>query len=89
MLYKKLIVHKMKASSAKLFLEYTVIEIKSLVEVFDCLQTYVFKAPIFAPKEKYGWREITQEEHDKAKALLKIYAKAKLLVNSFMAKQRT
>ncbi|GAA6169404.1 hypothetical protein [Sessilibacter corallicola] len=61
----------------KLLLKYVVIELRSLVEVFDRLQAIVMKTSIFDPNERQGWREITQEEHDQAKSLLKEYSKAK------------
>jgi hypothetical protein len=65
----------------KLLLKYIVIEVRSLVQVFDRLQAIVLKAPVFDPKERQGWREITAAEQDKAKALLKIYTKAKAETN--------
>lgn len=60
-----------------LILKYVVIELRSLIEVFDRLQGLVFDTPVFDPYEKQGWREITQEEQDKAKKLFKQYSKAK------------
>lgn len=61
----------------KLLLKYAVIEVRSLIDVFDRLQAIVMKAPTFDPREKHGWREITVEEKTKAKELLKRYSEAK------------
>ena len=61
----------------KLLLKYVVVELRSLIEVFDRLKIFVFEAPIFDPVERQGWREITQEEYDTAKILLKKYSEAK------------
>ena len=61
----------------KLILKYVVIEVRSLIEVFDKLQGIVMKAPTFDPSERSGWREITQEEKDKARILFKKYSQAK------------
>ncbi len=61
----------------KLLLKYLLIELRSLVEVFERLYSIAIKTPIFDPNERHGWREITQQEHDELKSLLKIYSKAK------------
>jgi hypothetical protein len=61
----------------KLLLKYVVVELRSLIEVFDRLQAIVMRAEIFDPNEKQGWRELTQEEYDEAKSLLKEYSNAK------------
>ncbi len=67
-----------------LLLKYIVIEVRSLVEVFDRLQSIVIKAPVFDPKERQGWREITSEEKNQAKILLKNYSKAKTQANQLI-----
>lgn len=61
----------------KLILKYVVVELRSLIEIVDRIQTHVIKTPVFDPKEKQGWREITQEEKDKTRSLFKEYSKAK------------
>lgn len=63
--------------SKKLLIKYAIIEVRSLIELFDRLQILAMKANIFDPKEKQGWREITDEEHKKTKELLKVYSLAK------------
>ncbi len=63
--------------SKQLLLKYAVIEVRSLIEVFDRLQGTVMKANIFNPRERQGWREITVEEKEKAKELFKAYSEAK------------
>lgn len=71
--------HKTIESShtKKLILKYVVIETRSLVDAFDRLQAITLKAPIFDPYKKQGWRELTKDEHEKARQLLKTYSKAK------------
>ncbi|MGY1490055.1 hypothetical protein ACW4YW_11620 [Methylobacillus pratensis] len=61
----------------KLLLKYVVIEVRSLIEVFDRLQAIVMRAPTFDPRERQGWREITVEEKEQAKELLRSYTEAK------------
>lgn len=61
----------------KLLLKYAVIEVRSLIEVFDRLQAIVMKAGTFDPRERHGWREITVEEREEAKELLKGYSESK------------
>jgi hypothetical protein len=63
--------------SKKLLLKYAVIEVRSIVEVFDRLQAIVMRTPTFDSKERQGWREITVREKEKAKELLKKYSHAK------------
>lgn len=77
-----LVLVKLRNSSSddyckKLLLKYAVIEVRSLIELFDRLRSLVMKANIFDPKERQGWREVTAEEHEKVKELLKDYSSAK------------
>lgn len=74
---KKLYENSKNEYVKKLLLKYVVVEARSLIEVFDRLQGFVFKAPVFDPTERPGWREITQTESDTARRLLKDYSKAK------------
>jgi hypothetical protein len=69
------------AYSQKLLLRYAVIEVRSLIEVFDRLQAIVMQASTFDPRTRQGWREITVEEKEKAKELLKPYSEAKKQVS--------
>jgi hypothetical protein len=61
----------------KLILKYVLIELRSLIEVFDKLASRAMSAGVFDPNERQGWREITVEEHEKTKQLLKNYSLAK------------
>lgn len=63
--------------SKRLLLKYGIVEVRSLIEVFDRLQSIVMKANTFDPRERQGWREITAEEKEKAKELFKAYSEAK------------
>lgn len=65
----------------KLLLKYAVIEVRSLIDVFDRLQAVVMQAPTFNSREKQGWREITVGEKEEAKKLLKPYSEAKKQVS--------
>jgi len=61
----------------QLVLKYVVIEVRSLIDVFDRLASLAMKAPVFDPSERQGWREITEDEREKVASLLKEYSKAK------------
>ena len=63
--------------SRKLLVKYLIIELRSLMEVFDRLQGYVMKAEVFDPAVKCAYRGLTQSEHAKAKELFKEYSLAK------------
>jgi hypothetical protein len=72
----------------QLFLKYVVIEVRSLIDVFDRLQGIVMKAPVFDPKKRSGWREITIQERDTAKGLFRKYTKAKASTSQSIIKIR-
>lgn len=72
----------------QLTLKYVVIEVRSLIQVFDRLATITMRTPVFNPNERQGWREITQEERDKTAALLKEYSKAKSQVSKMIIEVR-
>jgi hypothetical protein len=57
----------------KLLLKYVVIEVRSIIQLIDRLQSLVMKTPTFNPREKQGWREITEEEREESKLLFAIY----------------
>lgn len=63
--------------SKKLLLKYVVIELRSLIQVVDKIQSHVMRSEVFDPKERQGWREVTKEERDEAKELFKAYSKSK------------
>jgi hypothetical protein len=65
------------AYSKKLMLKYVLVELRSFLKLFDRLQSIVMKTPIFDPKEKHGYREITKEEREKARILFDEYSTAK------------
>ncbi|MQM38730.1 hypothetical protein KBTX_02749 [wastewater metagenome] len=69
------------AYTKKLFLRYAVIEVRSLIQVFDRMQVIVMQAPTFDPRERHGWRELTTEEKEQAKELFKPYSEAKKAVS--------
>lgn len=68
----------------QLALKYVVIEVRSLIQVFDRLASIAMKAPVFDPQERQGWREITRQEKDQVTALLKEYTKAKAKVGQMI-----
>ncbi len=72
----------------QLILKYAVIEVRSLIEVFDRLAAIAMKASVFDPQERQGWREITKEEREKTAHLLKIYSKAKAQVGQMISAVR-
>lgn len=61
----------------KLILKYALTELRSLVEVFDKLAAMAMNAGVFNPTERQGWREVTQQEREDTKRLLKGYSNAK------------
>lgn len=63
----------------KLILKYLIVELRSLLEVFDRLQALVMRATVFDPEERdqRPYRGITMAEHRLARALYKEYAQAK------------
>ncbi len=61
----------------QLILKYVVIEVRSLIDVFDRLASLAMKAPVFDPSERQGWREITEKERENLASLLKEYSRAK------------
>lgn len=61
----------------QLTLKYVVIEVRSLIDVFDRLASIAMTAHIFDPLERQGWREVTAQEKEQAKGLLKEYSRAK------------
>lgn len=77
---KELHVSQNEQYKKQLILKYVVIEVRSLIEVFDRLASLAMKAPVFDPSERQGWREITEEERRHVASLLKEYSKAKLKV---------
>lgn len=68
----------------QLTLKYVVIEVRSLILVFDRLAAIAMRTPVFDPRERQGWREITQEERDRVTLLLKEYTKAKAQVGQMI-----
>ncbi len=72
----------------QLTLKYVVIEVRSLILVFDRLAAVAMRAPIFDPAERQGWREITIEEKEKTTSLLKEYSKAKSQVGEMITAVR-
>lgn len=72
----------------QLVLKYVVIEVRSLIEVFDRLASFAMKAPVFDPSERQGWREITKEEREKTASLLKEYSTAKSKVANTITRVR-
>lgn len=83
------ILRELRASQAEeyrkqLTLKYVVIEVRSLILVFDRLAAIAMKAPVFDPHERQGWREITQSEKDQVTLLLKEYSKAKAQVGQII-----
>lgn len=65
------------AYSKKLILKFVLVELRSFLRLFDRLQSIVMKTPIFDPKEKHGYREITKEEWEQARILFDKYSTAK------------
>jgi len=61
----------------KVLLKYVVIELRSLIQIVDRIQAHVMKAPVFDPKERQGWRELTHEEQNISKELFREYSKSK------------
>lgn len=53
------------------------IETRSLIDVFDRLQTIAVRTPTFNPEERQGWREITNSEKETLKNFLALYSEAK------------
>ena len=63
----------------QLLLKHVIIEVRSLVEVFDRLQAFVMKAEVQVPEASNPWRGLTVIERERAKALYKTYSQAKAL----------
>lgn len=57
----------------KLLLKYVVIEVRSMTQLIDRLQSLVMQAATFNPRERQGWRELTEEERKKCKSLFAAY----------------
>lgn len=73
---------KIRAATAdkyarQLLLKHLVVELRSLLEVFDRLQSHVMRAEVYEPGASNPWRGLTLEEHARARALYKEYAGAK------------
>jgi len=66
----------------KLMLKYICIELRSLIEVMDKLQSAVMSAEVYEVSTKPLWRGITTEERDVAKQLWKNYSTAKKQVEN-------
>jgi hypothetical protein len=58
----------------RLILKYVVVELRSLMEVTDRLQSHVMKAPVIGLETSTPWRGITLEERREAKSLYKEYS---------------
>jgi hypothetical protein len=63
--------------AGQLLLKHVVVELRSLLEVFDRLQSHVMRADVCEPGASNPWRGLTSEEHARARALYKEYAGAK------------
>lgn len=74
---KRIHVSQTEKYTKQLILKYVVIEVRSLIDVFDRLASLAMKAPVFDPSERQGWREITEKEREKLASLLKKYSLAK------------
>lgn len=61
----------------KLMLKYICMELRSLIEVMDKLQSAVMSAEVYEVDTKPLWRGISTQERDTAKKLWKKYSTAK------------
>lgn len=68
----------------KLLVKYLIVEIRSLMEVFDRLRAYVMQAEVFGRAEESVWRGLTPAEYEVARELFKDYSVAKQSVEKII-----
>lgn len=74
---KRILKERDNTYEKKLLFRYCLIEIKSLLDLFDKLQPIVMKRPVYSKTEEIEWRGLLVEEKKKVKRLFKIYHEAR------------